>query len=576
MLKNLFKLDLSGARKGALWGALIVALGVLGGCDASSNKNQASYPKGAELSTNYPPSDYSEQLIGKPGGVLKIAVSADTGTLDLHAISHTNAQWLGRILFDNLVYLDAKGEISPWLAKSWTISPDGKVYTFVLRQDVTFSDGAKFNAEAVKVNLEHMRDPATKSPLAAAYIAPYASGRVVDEFTFEANLSEPYSPFLYVLAQSWLSMESPKAIKENPKGLGDHPVGSGPFVLESYVRQQGIKFVRRPDYHWGPDIVAHKGPAYLDRLELEFVSEPVIRYNGLVSGQFDFTTDAPAQNAAAIRNSDDLVLSSRVRTGIPNRGVMFNTSKEPFTDVRVRKAFALAVDREGIVQSTGFGEYRIKSDFLASNTRYYDPAGQNILAYNPTEANRLLDEAGWKDRDSEGYRVNAGKRLSAEVLTTESATPSPVLAAIQSDVKKLGFELKIVQLPAAQLTERRNSNDFQSLGGGVWHTNTPDALFINFHSDAITTAKRIGQNTSHLRDAQLDDLLSRARRTTDPVLLKELYGKAQLRVIDLVPGVPLYENASSIAFNKSVHGVVYDTSHNTPYFPAIWLDKTHP
>ena len=555
--------------------ALALCATFLAACDAKK-ESQASYPKGAELSTNYPASDYIEQAPGKSGGVLKVSVASDTGTLDLHAISHTNAQWLGRVIYDNLVYLDASGEISPWLAKSWTISPDGKVYTFKLRDDVTFSDGARFNAEAVRVNLEHMRDPATKSPLAAAYIAPYKSGRVVDEFTFEATLSEPYSPFLNVLAQSWLAMESPKAIKENPKGLGDSPVGSGPFIVESYTRQQGIRLKRREDYHWAPDFVKHTGPAYLERIDVEFVAEPVLRYNGLASGQFNFTIDAPAQNAAAIRSSDDLVLTSRVRTGIPSRGVTFNVGKPPFTDINVRKAFALAVDREGIVQSTGFGEYKIKSDFLASNTRYYEPSGQYQLTYAPDKSNALLDAAGWTQRDSDGIRLKDGQRLAAEVLTTETATPSPLLAAIQSDVKKIGFDLKIVQLPAAQLTDRRNSNDYQALGAGVWHTNTPDALYINYHSDSITTSRRIGQNTAHLQDAQLDDLLLKARHTTDPNALKTLYSKAQLRVIELVPAVPLYENASSVAFSKNVKGVIYDTSHNTPYFPAVWLEKAVP
>ena len=166
---------------------------------------------------SYAPEDYYQQSEGKPGGTLRATVALDTSTFDVHAISHGNVQWLGRILYDGLVYQDEQGNISPWLAKSWDISPDGKTYTFHLRDDVTFSDGVRFNAEAVQVNLEHMRDPATKSPLAAAYIRPYLRGRIIDEYTFEATLSEPYTPFLDVLAQSWLSMISPKQIKENPK-----------------------------------------------------------------------------------------------------------------------------------------------------------------------------------------------------------------------------------------------------------------------------------------------------------------------------------------------------------------------
>ncbi len=521
----------------------------------------------------YPASDYFEQVPGKPGGVLKMSVALDTGSLDLHSISHTNAQWLGRLIYDNLVYLNDKGEITPWLAKSWEISPDGKTYTFHLREDVTFSDGAKFNAEAVRINLEHMRDPATKSPLAAAYIAPYIDGKVIDEFTFQANLREPYAPFLDVLAQSWLAMESPKAIQENPGRLGEAPVGSGPFVVEKYNRQQGITFVRRADYRWAPDFIRHHGPAYLERIEVEFVPEALIRYTSLAAGQYDFTIDAPAQNAASIRADQRLSFDSRIRKGNPYRGISFNTEKFPFDDVRVRKALALAIDREGVARINGFGEYRPKSDFLAANTRYYDPSFQDALLFNPKESDRLLDEAGWTGRDAEGYRTKDGKRLAAEFLVTEGFGLTTTAVAIQSDVKRIGAELRIVQLPALQILERRSANNYQATAGGVWHTNTPDGLYILYHSNEIISPQRIGQNVSRIRDAELDDVLAKARRSQDPVLNQQLYSRAQQRLTELVPAVPLYENYTMTASNKRVKGIVYDTSHNTAVFTSVWLDQ---
>jgi ABC-type dipeptide/oligopeptide/nickel transport system ATPase subunit len=341
----------------------LIMLPLLGGVSASvseagnsSGESENSIYRASGDRFRYPARDYSEQSEGTPGGTLKVSVAADTGNLDLHSISHTNSEWFGRILYDNLVYLDERGEISPWPAKSWTISPDGKTYTFQLRDDVTFSDGAKFNAEAVLVNLEHMRDPATKSPLAAAYIDPYVDGKVVDKYTVQLNLREAYTPFLNVLAQSWLAMESTKAIREKPKELGGAPVGSGPFVVESYSRQQGIKFVRRKDYNWSPAIIKHSGRAYLNRIEIQFVPEATVRYASLASGQFDFTIDAPPQSIAAMRADHTLVVDRRIRQGNPFRGIIFNTSKAPFDEVTVRQAVAAALDREGIAQLAGFGQ----------------------------------------------------------------------------------------------------------------------------------------------------------------------------------------------------------------------------
>ncbi|GGC16166.1 peptide ABC transporter [Oxalicibacterium flavum] len=559
------------------WSAAVIRLIAAGllltGCQGDSGSGAASGPQdGAAKSFQYPASDYFEAGPGKRGGVLRVSVSSDTNSLDMHAISHTNAQWLGRLMYDNLVYLNDKGEPTPWLARSWEISPDGKTYTFHLRDDVTFSDGAKFNAEAVRLNLEHMRDPATKSPLAAAYIAPYINGEVLDDYTFRAHLREPYAPFLDVLAQSWLAMLSPRQIKENPRQIAELPAGSGPFVVQSYTRQQGIRLVRRDDYAWAPDFLRHEGAAYLERIDIDFVPDAVIRYTSLSAGQYDLTIDAPTQNAAAIRNDARLLFDSRIRKGNPNRGITFNTEKFPFDDVNVRRAFALAVDREGIVRISGFGEYQPKSDYLAANTRYYDASFVKALQFAPDEANRLLDEAGWKERDAQGYRVKNGQRLAADVLVSGAGSLADIVA-IQSDVKKVGFDLNIVQLPLAQISDRRRDNDYQALGAGVWHTNTADGLYILYHSNEIISPRRIGQNTARLRDDRLDALLAEARRSHDPATATALYSQAQQRLTELVPAVPLYENYSLTARDKKVHGVVFDTSHNTVVFTSLWLEQ---
>ncbi|MDR2093493.1 MAG: ABC transporter substrate-binding protein [Azoarcus sp.] len=523
---------------------------------------------------SYPASDYHETEAGKPGGVLRATTATDPGSLDIHAISHGTIQWLGRFLFDCLVFQDEEGKTSPWLAKSWEISPDGKTYTFHLRDDVTFSNGEKFNAEAVLVNLEHMRDPATKSPLAAAYIAPYEKGRVVDEYTFEATLREPYTPFLDVLAQSWLGMIAPRQIREDPRSIVEHPIGTGPFVLERYVRDQGASFVRRNDYHWAPPVVRHEGPAYLERIQLDFVPEAIIRHSSLVSGQYDLTFDTPPQHATDIRGDGQLKIHSRVRKGNPMAVLSFNTERPPFDDVRVRRAIAHAIDREGLAWITGFGEYLPKADYLAANSRYYDPAFRNVLAYDVELANRLLDEAGWRERDAEGYRVKDGRRLGATQLVNEAVSTSRLPIAVRTDLGKIGFDLKIQMLTTPQILERRYSPDgnYETFAGGYWHTNTPDALYIYYHSNSITTPKLIGQNTSRLRDPLLDEWLGAARRTTDTATLKELYRKAQERLTELVPGVTAFESQQTVSYRAKVHVPVFDTSHNVPFITSIWID----
>lgn len=528
--------------------------------------------KKGQVASDYPATDFVESVTGRRGGTLRLLASSDAGSFDIHALSHGNVQWLGRMLYDCLVYQQSDGTVTPWLARSWTISPDGRTYTFQLRRDVTFSDGTRFDAEAVRLNFEHMRDPRTKSPLAAAYIAPYASGRVVDDFTFEATLREPYAPFLSVLAQAWLGMVSPRQILEAPASIAKQPIGSGPFTLQRYTRDQEAIFVRRAGYVWAPPATGHQGEAYLDRIELSYVPEAMIRYTSLESGRADMVLEAPAQNAAAIRADRQLVLSSRVRQGNPVRSLTFNVERAPFDDVRVRQAVAHAVDRAGLAWISGFGELQPKGDFLAHNTPGYDPIARDALNYDPGLANHLLDAAGWTGRDAQGYRTRNGRRLSATLLTYDNpAFPANVAVAVQADLKKIGFALPIELLPISLVGERRYGGRFDALSGGYWHTNTPDGLFILYHSQSIPTEHLLGQNVGRFRDAELDHLLGAARASLNPCERQRLYRAAQQRLSETVPAVPMTESQLLVAYRKAVGGVLYDGSHNVPLLTGVWL-----
>ncbi|MEC5198458.1 peptide/nickel transport system substrate-binding protein [Arthrobacter sp. PL16] len=523
----------------------------------------------ALLSSCAGPASSTSEATGEPvsGGILDVSISAEPGCLDGHGISATQQQFLGRLVYDNVVTLDENGDIAPYLAESWDISEDGKTYTFHLKQGVTFSDGSPWNAEVLGQNLEHMRDPATKSPLAAAYIAPYVDGKVIDEFTFEAYLDYPYTPFLYALAQSWLGMNSGKAIAESPETLCQKPIGTGPFTVADYQPGQSISYSKREGYDWAPEWLEGDGEAYLDGVEVTLVSEPVIRHQSLVSGQYDLTENLAPQNAAAVQADPDFTYENLPRTGSPYV-LSFNLNRAPFDDLAVRQAFAAAVDTEAVTESLGFGTYTPIDSFLSRESKYYDPTVEGVLTHDPERANKLLDDAGWSARDDEGFRTKDGKRLTIEVPTVESSTPSPLLVQLQGEARKVGFDLQIIQLPQAQLTELRYAGDFDALAG-VWHTNTTDVLFIRYHSSEIT-GERIGQNSSYVNDPALDDLLLTARESDDGPEAEEAYSKAQHRLLEIVPGLPLYENPSQFAYANTVQDVDVDTSHPVPVLTYAW------
>jgi peptide/nickel transport system substrate-binding protein len=505
------------------------------------------------------------------GGTLKIAMATDPLCLDPHAISSDVEQILGHVQFDNLTYLGKDGTPSPWLATHWTISPDGKTYTFDLRKGVTFSDGTAFDAQAVVANFEHMLDPDTRSPLAGPYIAPYKSAKVINPYKLQVDLSTPYSPFLYVLAQGWLGMESPKAIAEDtPAQLCEHPVGSGPFVLQSYTKNVGATYVKRQGYDWGPPALGQSGGAHLDGIDVSWVAQDSVRNSALLGGQYQLSGYVPAQNAAAIKSNGGYVYENINRIGWPFT-LDFNTSKAPLNDLQVRKAIVLGVNTQQIVATAAFGQHKAATGYLDDVTKFYDPSAV-LPPFDRDQANQLLDADGWQTKDSDGYRTKDGKVLELHVPVSNAGTTSPVYELVQAQLKEIGIKLDIDLVPPTQLTTQRYDGDYDLLGG-VWHTNTPDVLYIKYASSQIPDAKHLGQNLAHLSDPKLDSLLEEARETTDTKRLTQLYSQAQKQLNGDYPGLPIYQNSVLWAFSTKLHDVVVDTSHGTPFLTYAWLSS---
>ncbi len=524
---------------------------------------------GGSSATSADPSASAQPV---PGGTFRIGTNGQEPTcLDPHG----NASTLGPILTvpfsDSLVWQEEDGTLTPWLAESWDVSADGLVYTFHLREGVTFTDGAVFDAEALRVNFEHMVDPATKSPLAASYIAPYASSRVIDPSTLEVTLSSPYSAFLNVLAQGFLGVISPRQITEAPETICEAPIGSGPFVLEQWNKGQSVRYTKNPDYAWGPD-GTHEGPAYLDELEVVFVTEDATRYGALASGELDAIEFVPPQSYAAVEANPQLETFTDFRPGHPF-SLWFNTSRAPFDDVRVRQALIAADDRQAVVESISFGEWDAAEGYLTPSTPDHVEDVEGDLGYDPERANELLDEAGWTGRDAEGYRTKDGLRLVAH-LPTSNAVPLRIQIAEQTQAaaREVGVEIRI-EYPAPQELEERSAAGDYDLSSGLWSTNTADVLHIRYHSSNITTPERRGLNGSYLRDDEVDELLQSARETGDAVERADLYRRAQERLVELAPGIPFYSDPRPVAHGTHVHGLVHAHGYLSPYFFDVWTER---
>ncbi len=296
-----------------------------------------------------------------------------------------------------------------------------------------------------------------------------------------------------------------------------------------------------------------------------------MRYDSLVSGQTQLTQYVPAQDATSLKSNSNFVYEDIDRIGWPFT-FDFNTASFPLNNVAVRKAIIEGINTQDIVNTAEFGQHAIATSYLDPVTKYYDQAA-TLPGFNLAAANKLLDGAGWSKKDSAGYRENAqGKELDLYLPVSNATTVSPVYDLLQAQLKaNLGINLVLrVETYAAYQTDRYDGN--YSLLAGVWHTNTPDVLYIKYASSQIPNAKHLGQNLAHLDDPALDNILLEARQTTDPTQLAKLYAEAQLRLTTVdFPGLPVYQNSVLWAFNKNLHDVFVNTSHGTPFLTYSWL-----
>ncbi|MGY4498126.1 ABC-type transport system substrate-binding protein [Bradyrhizobium sp. GM24.11] len=255
-------------------------------------------------------------------------------------------QWyLQRQYSDNLVARSEDGKIVPWLATSWKISGDEKVYTFEIKPDVKFTDGTPLYARAVAENINGWlgNDPDRRNPTAAPYLEDsFESATAVAPLTLRITLKTPFQPLLNVLAQSSQGILSPTSLKRGLAVNCNSPVGSGPFIVEKWNHGQNVVFRRNPDYNSAPGNAKHQGPAYVDGIDWRFLSDQTVRYGSLLTGESDVVYDVPAV-AWKDANSRFTVLR-HITGGTPLRLALY-TARPPFDDVLVRQAFAHSADR---------------------------------------------------------------------------------------------------------------------------------------------------------------------------------------------------------------------------------------
>lgn len=493
---------------------------------------------------------------GEANKTLKIAFFRDNTTLV--SLDPFQVYWLEhRVVLRNVAESltdqnPQNGKIIPWLAQSWDISDNALEYTFHLRRDVTFSNGTRFDAQAVKAAFDANKAFATQVPttFGATYLAGYDHAQVVDDFTVKLVLSRPNAGFLQATSTTNLAILAPEsyALSVKERSLGAI-VGTGPFVLERYTPESGLRLVRRQGYAWPSANVKNQGEAHLSAVQVSYVPEESVRNGQFVQGQVDILWPrAPFSDVdLKLFQSRGATIQSRSLPG-PALNLYPNTRGERILgDRTVRLALQKSIDRQSYAATVYSPHFPVVTSLYDVTTPYYKDKSDK-LAYDPAGAQRLLDEAGWH-KGADGYRSKDGKRLKLVYNLSPAESAGDVL--IQDQLRKVGIELKLNVLTTAEWAAANASGNYDLTST---YMTRADPIILQTIIDPRTA------NSSTLATSlYAPDTLPRALALYDAGMTAtgseqraQAYGALQDLLIEEGSAFPVYERVWQAATAKKV------------------------
>ncbi len=450
-----------------------------------------------------------------PPNVLVVGQIAEPKSLDPHAVTAVNDFRILMNIYDGLVrYKDGTLEVEPALAESWTISEDGLTYTFDLREDVSFHDGTAFDAEAVKFNFDRMLDknhPYHETgpfPL-SFFFSAVDSVTAVDEETVRFVLKEPYAPFLSNLAYPTGLIVSPAAVKEHGKDFGRNPSGTGAYEFAEWESNAKVVVTRNEDY-WG-------GAPSLEAIVFRPITDANTRVAEMLAGGIDMMVEVPPDSVETFANDAGYVVHEQAGPHV--WFLILNAKEGPLSDKRVRQAVNYAIDKTTLVDNVLQGTAEIAAGPTPPAFSWAYNASLEPYPYDPDKARALIEEAGVEGADLTFYVTEGGSGM---------LDPVPMGAAIQADLAKVGFDVKIESYEWNTFLGKVNPGleGKADMAEMAWMTNDPDTLpYLALRTGAWPD--KGGFNSGYYSNPKVDTLLEAARRSTDQDERAKLYKEMQ-------------------------------------------------
>ncbi|CCN35246.1 putative ABC-type dipeptide transport system,periplasmic component [Vibrio nigripulchritudo SO65] len=510
----------------------------------------------------------------KQGGSMIVTYKDDVSTLD-PAIGYDWQNWsMIKSLFDGLMdYKPGTTELVPDLAESYTISEDGKTYTFKLKKGIKFHNGREVKAADIKYSIERTVNPATQSPGAGFFGSlegfdafnsgqskGLASIKAVDDYTVSFQLSRPDATFLHVLAINFAFVVPKESVEKWGADFGKHPVGTGAFKLGEWKLGQQLTFVRNSDYN-------KPGLPYLDEIRFEVGQEPVVALLRLEKGEVDIAGDGiPPAKFLQMKNSPQykplIIAGDQLHTGY----ITMNVKMKPFDNVKVRQAVNMAINKRRIVQIIN-GRATPANQPLPPAMPGYSQSYKGY-AYDPDGAKKLLADAGLGD----GFTTE---------LYVANTDPQPRIAqAIQQDLAKIGVKTEIKALAQANVIAAGGVADQAPMiwsGGMAWIADFPDPS--NFYGPILGCGGAVdgGWNWSWYCNQSLDDRAAKA-----DAMVSESQQSARMKewesiYVDLMadaPWVPVFNERRFTIRSERLGGdtsIFVDPVHIPVNYENVWV-----
>jgi len=485
--------------------------------------------------------------------VLNPILSTDVPSATIHAL-----------IFSGLVRANDRMEFVPDLARSWEVSPDGLIWTFHLRNDVTWHDGAPFTAEDVAFTLERIMDPHTITVRRGDY-EKVDRWEVVDPHTFRVYFKEPFAPALDAFDIGIIPKHLLQGVDINVAPFNTNPVGTGRFRFREWKTDVHVILDRNEKYFG-------KVP-YLDRIAFRLIPDDTVRMEELAGGGIDYAGIPPVHYRRMLGVAH---LTVHRFPGLRFNYFGWNERLPMFDDDRVRNALGLALDREAIAEVAYEGLAVPASGPFPLVSWAINPE-VTPLPYNPEEATRLLAEAGWRDTDGDGWLDRDGKRFEFEFLGLSGDPLAKMVIELAMEYyRAVGVKLNPLFLEWGDLVSRldppRRAFEAFSLGFSV--SLDPDP-HIFYHS----TQAEWGFNDTNFQDAEADRLIEEGRRTMEFEARKRIYHELHRRLHETQPVTFMVFPEAIVGVDKRFQGVApspVGVFWNVEYWWVPTAQQVHP